>query len=259
MSNENTDKPAETGKPAEAAKPQVEASAPTATAAKPAPAGKPAGGAVKPAPAGKPGGPPQGRTSGGPGGGNKNPRRGPRGRRPEEKKEFDSTILDLARVTRVTKGGKRMRFRTCVIIGDRKGRVGFGVAKGADVQQSVSKASNQARKNLVRVPIVDGTIPHEVIKKFTAAKVLLRPAPKGTGLKAGGAARVVLEMAGVPNVTAKILGSNNKINNAKATVYALFDLKGAAKAVPTQAPPSEGRKPQGRRHQGDKKRTAAKG
>jgi len=168
---------------------------------------------------------------------------GPRGRRPEEKKEFDSTILDLARVTRVTKGGKRMRFRTCIIIGDRKGRVGYGVAKGADVQQSVSKATNQAKKNLIKVPIVNGTIPHEVTKKFNAAKVLIKPAPEGTGVKAGGAARVVLEMAGVPNVVAKIMGSNNKINNAKATVYALFDLKGATKSAPRQAPPRAQGKP----------------
>ncbi len=175
--------------------------------------------------------------------GKKGPRRGSRSRRPEEKPEFDSTILDLARVTRVTKGGKRMRFRSCVILGDRKGRVGFGVAKGADVQQSVSKATNQAKKNLIRVPIVENTIPHEVTKKFTAAKVLVKPAPEGTGVKAGGAVRVVLEMAGVPNVTAKILGTNNKINNAKATVHALFDLKGATKAKPTQKPKAMQGKP----------------
>jgi len=169
---------------------------------------------------------------------------GPR-RRPDEreKSEFDSTILDLARVTRVTKGGKRMRFRSCVVIGDRKGRVGYGVAKGADVQQSVSKATNQAKKNLIKVPIVENTVPHEVMKKFTAAKVLIKPAPEGTGIKAGGAVRVVLEMAGIPNVTAKILGTNNKINNAKATVLALFDLDGATKAKPSQAPQRSERKP----------------
>jgi small subunit ribosomal protein S5 len=149
----------------------------------------------------------------------------PRGRRPEEKPEFDSRILDLARVTRVTKGGKRMRFRACIILGDRKGRVGYGVAKGADVQQSVSKATNQAKKNMVTVPIVDETIPFEVKKKFAAAHVLIKPAPRGTGIKAGGAARVVLEFAGIPNVVAKILGSNNKINNAKAAIAALNDLE----------------------------------
>ncbi|MEA3249173.1 MAG: 30S ribosomal protein S5 [Patescibacteria group bacterium] len=169
----------------------------------------------------RPGGPPN-RGPGGPGG----PRgRGPRGRRPEEKKEFDSRILDLARVTRVTKGGKRMRFRCCIVLGDRKGRVGYGVAKGADVQQAIAKSTNQAKKKMIRVPIENETIPHEIKKKFAAALVLIKPAPRGTGIKAGGAVRVILEFAGVPNVTAKILGSSNKINNAKATVLALSELK----------------------------------
>jgi small subunit ribosomal protein S5 len=149
-----------------------------------------------------------------------------RGRpREREKKEFDQRILDLARVTRVTKGGKRMRFRTCVIIGDRKGRVGYGVAKGADVAASVNKAVAQAKKRLIRVPMVNETLPHAMRKKYSAAIVLIKPAPKGTGIKAGGAARVVLELAGVPNAVAKILGSNNKINNAKATIAALKSLR----------------------------------
>ncbi|MBU1029478.1 30S ribosomal protein S5 [Patescibacteria group bacterium] len=146
-------------------------------------------------------------------------------------------MLDLARVTRVTKGGKRMRFRACVIIGDRKGRVGYGIAKGADVQQSVAKASNQARKNMVKVLVVNGTIPHEMLMKFSAAQVLIKPAPEGTGIKAGGAARVVLEMAGIPNIVAKIMGSNSKINNAKATIRALLGLRGASKSVPSKPVP----------------------
>ena len=179
------------------------------------------------------------------------PSRAPRSGRPEEKKEFDSNILDLARVTRVTKGGKRMRFRACVIIGDRHGRVGYGVAKGADVQQSVNKATNQARKKLIKVPIVGGTIPYEIIRKFAAAKVLIKPAPEGTGVKAGGAARVVLEMAGIPNVVAKIMGSSNKINNAKATMSALSALKGASKAAPSRPAPSG--RPPARREQGSRK------
>lgn len=166
--------------------------------------------------------------------------RPPRGPRREEKSEFDSRILDLARVTRVTAGGKRMRFRACVVVGDRKGRVGIGTAKGADVQQSVSKATNRARKKMIRVPVVNDTIPHETNVKFAAAKVLIKPAPHGTGVKAGGAARVVLEFAGVPNVVAKILGSNNKINNAKATMKALADLKGSSE---TEAPASAFERP----------------
>lgn len=160
-----------------------------------------------------------------------------RGGRFEEKKEFDQRILELARVTRVTKGGKRMRFRACVIIGDRKGRVGYGIAKGADVQQSVNKAATQAKKKLVTVPLVQETIPHAVHMKFAAASIILKPAPKGTGIKAGGAVRVVLELAGVPNAVAKILGSNNKINNAKATFAALRALKKRADKTSTEKVP----------------------
>ncbi|OGM01297.1 30S ribosomal protein S5 [Candidatus Uhrbacteria bacterium RIFOXYC2_FULL_47_19] len=134
-------------------------------------------------------------------------------------------MLELARVTRVTKGGKRMRFRACVVLGDRKGRVGYGVAKGLDVQQAVSKATNKAKKVMITVPFVNETIPYEIRRKFAAAQVIIKPAPEGTGVKAGGAVRVVLELAGVPNVVAKILGSNNKINNAKATMAALSSIK----------------------------------
>ncbi|OIO52437.1 MAG: 30S ribosomal protein S5 [Parcubacteria group bacterium CG1_02_58_44] len=134
-------------------------------------------------------------------------------------------MLELARVTRVTKGGKRMRFRACVVLGDRKGRVGYGVAKGLDVQQAVGKATNKAKKVMITVPFVNRTVPYEIHRKFAAAKVIIKPAPEGTGVKAGGAVRVVLELAGVPNVVAKILGSNNKINNAKATMAALSSFK----------------------------------
>lgn len=151
-------------------------------------------------------------------------RRG-RQRRPQrEPQEFEQKILELSRVTRVTKGGKRMSFRTALLIGDRKGRVGFGIAKGADVAASVEKAFRQAKKNLVIVPIVEDTLPHEIKMKFGAAQIMLKPAPKGTGLKSGGAVRVVLELAGVPNAVSKILGSNNKINNARATFDALRAL-----------------------------------
>ncbi len=149
-----------------------------------------------------------------------------RGRRPQrEPREFEQKILDLARVTRVTKGGKRMRFRTCLIIGDKKGRVGMGVAKGVDVATSVEKAFRRAKKNLVTVPLQNETLPHEILVKDGAAKVMMKPAPVGTGLKSGGPVRVVLELAGVPNAVTKILGSNNKINNARATFKALRSFK----------------------------------
>ncbi len=138
--------------------------------------------------------------------------------------EFEQKIIDLARVTRVMAGGKRMRFRACVIIGDRKGRIGYAVAKGADVSLAVSKAVNKAKKNVLKVTLHKETIPHGVEIKFKAARLLLKPAPLGTGIKAGGAVRSVLELAGIPNIVAKIKGSNNKINNVKATFAALESL-----------------------------------
>ncbi|KKW17616.1 MAG: 30S ribosomal protein S5 [Candidatus Magasanikbacteria bacterium GW2011_GWA2_50_22] len=148
------------------------------------------------------------------------------GRGPQEKSEFDQFILDLARVTRVTEGGKHMSFRTCVIIGDRKGRVAFGVAKGKDVQGGVEKAVNQAKKHIIKVPIVKDTIPHLVLSKFKAASIMLKPAPRGSGIIAGGAVRVVLELAGIPNVSSKILGkTKNKISLVKATFNALQSFK----------------------------------
>jgi small subunit ribosomal protein S5 len=143
---------------------------------------------------------------------------------PREEREFDQKILDLARVTRVTKGGKHMRFRACIILGDKKGRVGYGVAKGADVAIAVNKAATKAKKTIVKIPLVNETIAHEIWEKFGAARVMIKPAPKGTGIKAGGAMRVIFELAGVPNVIGKILGSNNKINNTKATISALKKL-----------------------------------
>lgn len=148
----------------------------------------------------------------------------------KEEQEFEQKIIDLARVTRVTAGGKRMRFRACVAIGDGKGRVGIAVAKGADVSIAISKAVNKAKKNLIKVPIVNETIPHKIKVKFSAAKVLLKPAPKGTGIKAGGAVRIILELAGVPNAVGKILGTPNKVNNVKATIKALQSFKLAEKS-----------------------------
>ena len=142
--------------------------------------------------------------------------------RQQEKSDMDQFILDLSRVTRVTKGGKHLSFRACVIIGDRKGKVGFGLAKGKDVQIGVDKASRQARKNMITVPIIDETIPHQVSYKFKAATIMLKPAPRGSGIIAGGAVRALLELAGVPNVSSKILGkTKNKVTILKAAFEAL--------------------------------------
>lgn len=153
--------------------------------------------------------------------------RGGKGRargKTQEVREFEQKILDLARVTRVTSGGKRMSFRCALVIGDKKGRVGLGVAKGGDVQIAVDKAYRQAKKNVLTVPMVHETIPHPISIKYGSAMILLKPAPKGTGLKSGGAVRIVLEYAGVPNVVSRVLNSSNKINLARATLQAIRQL-----------------------------------
>ena len=175
-----------------------------------------------PAAAGRGQGGPRG---GGGGAGGGRDRRGGGGRGPREPREFEQRILELARVTRVTKGGKRMRFRATLVIGDRRGRVGYGVAKGGDVSMAIEKAFRQAKKNIIRIPMKDETLPHAVRAKFAAADVLIQPAPQGTGLKSGGPTRVILELGGVPNASTKVLGAKNKINNAKATFKALSALK----------------------------------
>ena len=141
------------------------------------------------------------------------------------KDEFDQRILDIARVTRVMAGGKRMNFRACVAIGDRKGSVGVGVGKGADVTMAVNKAVNRAKKDMVKVPTAKETIPHAITQKMGAALVMLKPAKTGRGVIAGGVTRVILELAGIKNITSKALGSNNKINNARCTIEALRGLR----------------------------------
>ncbi|MBI2010966.1 MAG: 30S ribosomal protein S5 [Candidatus Colwellbacteria bacterium] len=155
-----------------------------------------------------------------------NGRPGLRRPRLQRKEEFEEQVIDLRRVTRVTAGGKRFRFRATVVIGDKKGRVGVGVAKGADVQRAVEKAKTQAKKNLINLKFKEHTIPHQVEAKFSAAKVLIKPAERGHGLKAGGSSRVVLRLAGVQDVTAKIMGrTKNKLTNALATIEALKQLR----------------------------------
>ncbi len=155
------------------------------------------------------------------------PFRGPRrnDRRDERPKdEFEQRLLEVARVTRVMAGGKRMNFRACVAIGDKKGNVGVGLGKGADVTMAVNKAVNRAKKAMVNVPIVNETIPHEVSLKLGAAKLIMKPAKKGRGVISGGVVRVIMELAGVANVTTKSLGTNNKVNNARCTIEALRRL-----------------------------------
>jgi small subunit ribosomal protein S5 len=151
--------------------------------------------------------------------------RGPRrDRGPQEKPEFDQKTLDIARVARVTKGGKRFSFRATVVAGNGKGRVGVGVAKGRDVQQSVQKAFHQAKKRLVHVLVKDGTILYQVEGKYSSAAVLLKPSK--SGIKAGGAVRVVAQLAGISSLTGKLTRrTNNKINIARATILALQQIR----------------------------------
>ncbi|OGZ17768.1 MAG: 30S ribosomal protein S5 [Candidatus Nealsonbacteria bacterium RBG_13_36_15] len=132
----------------------------------------------------------------------------------------------MARVVRVTKGGRHFRFRAVMIIGNKAGKVGVGVAKGLDVAQAVEKSTRMAKKNLILVPILKDTIPHEVYAKYSSAKVLLKPQRRGRGLVAGGTVRVICALAGIKNISSKILGkTGNKLNNAKATIKALQQLK----------------------------------
>ncbi|GBE16285.1 30S ribosomal protein S5 [bacterium BMS3Abin15] len=142
-----------------------------------------------------------------------------------EKPEFEQKLLDLARVTRVVKGGRRFSFRATLVIGNRKGKVGVGVSKGADVSVAIGKAYNDAKKHMIDVKTVNGTIVHDIWKKMGSAKILLRPAKKGRGIIAGGAVRAVVDLAGIRDVVSKSLGTSNKLNVARATIEALKELK----------------------------------
>lgn len=151
-------------------------------------------------------------------------RRGGRPHREFQKPEYDQKVLDIARVARVTKGGKRFSFRATIVIGDNRGRVGVGIAKGKDVASSIQKAYNQAKKNLITVLLVNGTIPYQVEAKYSSAVVILKPA-KG-GVKAGGPVRTVAKLAGMTGLTGKLIErTNNKLNIAMATLKALKKLR----------------------------------
>lgn len=161
-----------------------------------------------------------------------------RGRRPElapEEKQFDERTLHIDRVARVVKGGRRFRFRALVVVGDKKGKVGIGSAKGADVTAAVTKATEVAKKNFVSVSLYKDTLPHEVEAKVSGARLLIKPAAPGTGLIAGGVVRTVLEVAGIKNALSKSLGSTNKTNTAYATIQALESLTPAKHWITKQA------------------------
>lgn len=142
-----------------------------------------------------------------------------------EKPEFDQKLLDLARVTRVVKGGRRFRFRASLVIGNKKGKVGVGVGKGADVSDSIRKAFDDAKKNMITIDVKKNTIAHDIQIKKGSARIILKPAPEGRGIVAGGAVRAVVEHAGIRDIVSKSLGTSNKLNVARATLAALDSLR----------------------------------
>lgn len=148
-----------------------------------------------------------------------------RKKKQKTEEEFSEQVIQINRVARVMAGGKRLRFRAVVVVGNSAGRVGLGVAKASDVVTAIQKASRLAKKNLITVPIKNETIPHEILQSFGSAKVLLKPASKGTGIIAGGPIRVIANLAGIKNISSKILGSQNKMNNLKAAIIALEKLR----------------------------------
>lgn len=147
-----------------------------------------------------------------------------RNQRDDAPKEFEEVVINIDRVARVVKGGRRFRFKALVVVGNRKNKVGVGVAKGADVQAAIAKATAIAKKHLVTIPVVNETIPHDMEVKLSGARVLIKPAAPGTGIIAGGVVRAVIGVTGIRNLLSKSLGSTNKVNIAYATVEALAGL-----------------------------------
>lgn len=194
---------------------------------------------------------PQGQRGGNRGGNQRGGRRDDRrNQAPEAPKEFEEVVINIDRVARVVKGGRRFRFKALVVVGNRKNKVGVGVAKGADVQAAIAKATDVAKKHLITVPVVNETIPHEAEIKISGARVLIKPAAPGTGIIAGGVVRSVISVTGIRNMLSKSLGSTNKVNIAYATIEALrsqvprsewlnadkSDKKAATKTAKAEAP-----------------------
>lgn len=171
-----------------------------------------------------------------------------RGQADFEPKQFEEVVINIDRVARVVKGGRRFRFKALVAVGDGKGKVGVGVSKGADVQAAVAKATDVAKKHMITIPIVNETVPHDAEVKVSGAQVLLKPAAPGTGIIAGGVVRKVIGVTGIRNLLSKSLGSTNKVNIAYATVEALKTMVpreqwlNASQKAPKKAAPKKAAK-----------------
>ena len=146
-------------------------------------------------------------------------------RREESKPEFKEKVVYVGRVAKVVKGGRTFRFSVLVVVGDEKGRIGVGSGKASEVPEAIKKATDAAKKNLITVPVVNGTVPHEYTKKLGSSIVIIKPAPEGTGVIAGGGIRAVLEMVGVKDVLSKSLGANNHLSMVRSTINALLQLR----------------------------------
>ena len=169
----------------------------------------------------------------------RNDRRSRDPRFPEEEKQFDERVVHVNRVARVVKGGRRFRFQALVVLGDHNGRVGTGVGKGADVTAAVNKATDVAKKHMVKLPMHNGTLTHEVNGKVGGSRILIMPAAPGTGLIAGGVVRTVLEVAGYDNALSKSVGSGSRVNTAYATIAALSTMEPAENWVTRQNKPAK--------------------
>ncbi len=162
-----------------------------------------------------------------------------RNQRDDAPKEFEEVVINIDRVARVVKGGRRFRFKALVVVGNHKGKVGVGVSKGQDVQTAISKATDVAKKNLITVPITNETIPHDAEVKVSGAQVLIKPAAPGTGIIAGGVVRQVIGVTGIRNLLSKSLGSTNKVNIAYATIDALKTMVPREQWLGVDAKPSK--------------------